>query len=77
MVAMVEEVEEASHGVAFGTRITANRLVQFVAPLLLGLVAQALGYAAMFLVAAAAVGATAVGLVLLRRRFRAIDWTAG
>ena len=77
MVAMVEEVAVASHGVAFGTRITANRLVQFVAPLAMGLVAQALGYAAMFLVAAAVVAVTAVGLAALRRRYRAIDGASG
>jgi len=73
MVTMVEEVPTETHGVAFGARITANRLVQFVAPLLLGLVAQAAGYAPMFVVAAVAIGVTAVGLVVRRRAYRAIE----
>lgn len=73
MAAVVEEVEPRSHGTVFGARITANRAAQFVAPLLLGLVAQAMGYAAMFVVAAAVVAATVVGLSVRRRRYRAID----
>lgn len=57
----------------FGARITANRAAQFVAPLLLGLVANALGYAAMFVVAAAVVAATVVGLLARRARYGTID----
>lgn len=71
MVAMVEQVDVAAHGIAFGLRITGNRLVQFTAPVVLGLVAQAVGYAPMFVVAAAAILSTGVGLVALRRRFAA------
>lgn len=77
MVAMIEEVDVSSHGTAFGMRITANRLVQFVAPLLLGLIAQAFGYATMFVAAAALVGSTAVLLAAQRRRFGAIDGPTG
>lgn len=73
MVTMVEEVPDVRHGVAFGTRITANRLVQFVAPLLLGLVAQAAGYAPMFVVSAAVIGLTAAGLLVRRQLYRGID----
>jgi MFS family permease len=73
MVAMLEEVEPATHGTAFGLRITANRLVQFTSPLLLGVVAQLLGYPAMFAVAAVAIAATAVLLAARRGRFGAID----
>lgn len=67
MVGVVEEVDLGGHGVAFGLRITVNRAVQFLAPLLLGLVAQVAGYVPMFLVAAAAIVAT-VGLLAARRR---------
>lgn len=77
MVAVVEEVPASGHGVAFGLRITANRLVQFVAPLLLGLVAQLADYASMFLVASLAVLATAGLLQVRRMRYRAIDGEAG
>jgi MFS family permease len=73
MVSMVEEVERATHGTAFGLRITANRLVQFTSPLLLGLVAQALGYRPMFVVAAVAIGSTAAFLAARRHRFAAIE----
>jgi len=73
MVSMVEEVERATHGTAFGLRITANRLVQFTSPLLLGLVAQALGYRAMFVVAALVIGTTAALLAARRDRFAAIE----
>jgi hypothetical protein len=72
MVTMVEDVPSASHGVALGSRITVNRLVQFAAPLLLGLVAQASGYRAMFAVAAIVVAMTAFGIVARRRSFRTI-----
>jgi MFS family permease len=77
MVAMVDEVDPASHGTAFGLRITANRLAQFTSPLLLGLVAQLLGYPAMFAVAAAAIAATATLLAARRGRYGVIDRVAG
>ena len=77
MVGVVEQVEESGHGVAFGLRITLNRAVQFVAPLALGVVAQFAGYAAMFVVAAAAIGAVGVVLVVRRDRFRVIDGATG
>jgi MFS family permease len=77
MVGMVAEVPVDAHGVAFGTRITANRLVQVVTPLLLGLLAQGAGYAPMFVVAAVAIASTAVGLIVRRRVFRAIDGSDG
>jgi len=77
MVGMVAEVPLDAHGVAFGTRITANRLVQFVAPLVLGLLAQGIGYAPMFVVAAVAIASTAVGLIVRRRAFRTIDGSGG
>jgi MFS family permease len=73
MVAMVEQVPGEAHGVAFGTRITANRLAQFVAPLVLGVLAQAAGYGAMFVVAAAVIATTAAGLIARRHVYRAID----
>lgn len=73
MVGVVEEVEAGGHGVAFGLRITANRAVQFVAPLLLGVVAQLLGYAPMFLVAAALIVATGLMIAARGDRYRVID----
>jgi len=73
MVGVVEQIEVHEHGMAFGARITANRLVQFVAPLILGLVAQVAGYVAMFLVAALAVGATVASLTVRRDRFAVIE----
>ncbi len=73
MVGVVEQIDVHEHGMAFGARITANRLVQFIAPLLLGLVAQLAGYVAMFLVAAAAVAATVWALTLRRDRYVVIE----
>lgn len=73
MVGVVEQIDVHEHGMAFGARITANRLVQFVAPLLLGVVAQLAGYVAMFLVAAAAVAATVWLLAVQRDRFAVIE----
>jgi len=73
MVGVVEQIDVREHGMAFGARITANRLVQFVAPLLLGVVAQLAGYVAMFLVAAAAVAATVWALTLRRHRYAVIE----
>jgi sugar phosphate permease len=67
MAAMVEEVAAERHGFALGTRITANRLAQVVAPLALGAAAQALGYAATFLLAAGFLAAMTGGLLRLRR----------
>lgn len=64
MVSVVEEVVPGGHGAAFGLRVTANRLAQIVASLLLGLAAQVAGYGVMFLLAAVAVGL--VGAVLHR-----------
>jgi MFS family permease len=66
MVSVVEQVESSGHGVAFGLRITINRSVQFVAPLVLGAVAQFAGYVPMFLVASMIIAATA-GLLAWRR----------
>lgn len=76
MVAVVEEVEPSGHGVAFGLRITVNRAAQFLAPLLLGMVAQAFGYAPMFLVAAGSVAGIGVLLWSRQASFRAIDGSA-
>ena len=73
MVTVVEEVPTHGHGVAFGARITANRLVQFVTPLLLGLVAQAFGYAPMLLVAGVAVAIPGAVLLGRRQRYAVID----
>ncbi|MDR9392416.1 MAG: MFS transporter [Trueperaceae bacterium] len=67
MAAMVEEVAAERHGFALGTRITANRLAQVVAPLALGAAAQAFGYAATFLLTAGFLAAMTGGLGRLRR----------
>lgn len=73
MVSVVEEVESSGHGVAFGLRITVNRSVQFVAPLVLGVIAQVGGYVPMFVVASLVVVATAGLLVSKREMYRVID----
>ena len=67
MASMVEEVPSERHGFALGTRITANRFAQVVAPLALGAMAQALGYAATFLLTAGFLAAMTVGLLRVRR----------
>lgn len=66
MVTVVERVAAAERGTAFGLRLTANRLLQVTGPLALGLIAQSVGYRAMFPLAA-----TFVGLSLLILLIRA------
>ncbi len=75
MVAVVEEVATNRHGVALGTRITTNRLVQFVAPIVLGLVAQVINYAVMFQIASLCVAAAAILLISRREVYSVIDKT--
>lgn len=73
LVAVVEDVPSAEHGTAFGVRITANRGVQLVMPLLLGAVAQVAGYAAMFVVAGMLTAGTVATLAWQHRRFAGVD----
>jgi MFS family permease len=69
MVAVVDRVADAERGIAFGLRLTANRLLQVTGPLALGLVAQLVGYRAMFPIAAAFSLTTVVLLIARRRHF--------
>lgn len=69
MVTVVEEVSAAQRGTVFGVRLTANRFMQVVGPLALGLLAQLVGYRAMFPIAALATAATVLLLVMGRRHF--------
>lgn len=66
MVTVVDGVDAAERGTAFGLRLTANRSVQVVGPLLLGTIAQWVGYGAMFPIAAVVTSLT-VALLLFRR----------
>lgn len=72
MVSVIEQVEAGGHGLAFGLRVTANRMVQVVTPLVLGVVAQFAGYAAMFVLAAAVVAVIAALLGVRARAFTAV-----
>lgn len=73
MVAVVEGVEPEQRGTAFGLRLSANRLLQVLGPLALGLMAQAVGYRWMFPLAALATSVTVVILLLKRRHFSEAD----
>jgi MFS family permease len=68
MVAVVDRVAAAERGTAFGLRLTANRLMQVTGPLALGLIAQSVGYQAMFPISAA-VAALTVALLIVRRGY--------
>jgi MFS family permease len=69
MVAVVDRVDAAERGIAFGLRLTANRLLQVTGPLALGLIAQLAGYRAMFPIAALLSAVTVVVLLARRRHF--------
>ena len=69
MVTVVEQVGPAERGTAFGLRLTANRFMQVVGPLGLGLIAQVAGYQAMFPIAALVTGFTVLFLIAGRTRF--------
>jgi|GEM_PF-4741420 len=69
MVTMVDDVAVDQQGFALGVRITANRLAQFLSPLMLGAIAQWVGYSLTFVVAGALIAAMAwVAWVLGARR---------
>ena len=69
MVTVVDQVAAAQRGTAFGLRLTANRFMQVVGPLGLGLIAQLAGYRAMFPIAALVTGLTVVVLLAGHRHF--------
>lgn len=73
LAGVVEQAPEEEYGVAFGVRITGNRLVQFGAPLALGLIAQLAGYPVMFLTAGAITFGTVGVLLANASRFRAVE----
>jgi MFS family permease len=73
MVAVVDRVAAAERGTAFGLRLTANRLMQVTGPLALGLIAQSVGYQAMFPIAAGVAGLTVVLLLLRRGYFGSLE----
>ena len=56
MVVVVDRVQEFEKGLALGVRLTGNRLAQFISPLTLGLLAEAIGLGRMFLTGALLVG---------------------
>ncbi|MEX2541330.1 MAG: MFS transporter [Trueperaceae bacterium] len=66
MVAVVDRVAAKERGMAFGLRLTANRLMQVTGPLALGLIAQTVGFQAMFPIAAL-ISCTSIVLLLARR----------
>ncbi len=67
MVAVVEDVATERHGFALGTRITANRVAQFSAPLAIGALAQAFGYTVTFLLSAGFLTLMTLALPLVQR----------
>jgi len=67
MVAVVEDVATERHGFALGTRITANRIAQFSAPLAIGALAQAFGYTVTFLLSAGFLTLMTLALPLVQR----------
>jgi MFS family permease len=69
MVAVVDRVAASERGTAFGLRLTANRLMQVTGPLALGLIAQSVGYQAMFPISAAVAALTVVLLIVRRGYF--------
>jgi MFS family permease len=76
MVAVVDRVASSERGTAFGLRLTANRLMQVTGPLALGLIAQSVGYRAMFPISAA-VAALTVVLLIVRRGYFGSDGDSG
>lgn len=70
MVTVVERVSAAERGISFGLRLTANRFMQVIGPIALGLIAQAVGYRGMFPIAGAAVLVTVTILLFRHHHFR-------
>lgn len=69
MVTVVDGVNSSERGIAFGMRLTANRLMQVTGPLALGLIAQLVGYQAMFPLAAGFAALTVLLLIARRDHF--------
>lgn len=55
MVAVIEDVRAGNRGFVLGLRLTGNRVAQLIGPLLLGIVAEPLGFGPAFLVGAVVV----------------------
>lgn len=63
LVILSEHVEPGERPSALGLRLTVNQGTQLLAPMALGVVAQAIGYGAAFVVAGLAMAALAAGMV--------------
>lgn len=70
LVILSEHVEAAERPSALGLRLTVNQGTQLLAPLVLGVVAQAAGYAAAFVVAGLALAALAAVMVRVAAGYR-------
>jgi MFS family permease len=68
MVTVVEESEPGNRGFLLGLRLTGNRVAQLVGPLVIGLVADALGFGPAFLAGALVVVVGSFLLLLFRPR---------
>jgi len=69
VVSVVEHVKEHERGFALGLRLTGNRASQILSPLLLGLVAQRVGFGAMFFTGSIALVAFSLLIVRLKPSF--------
>jgi MFS family permease len=70
MVVLAEHAPTAQRASALGMRLTANRIVQFLAPLVVGFLAEAAGFGVAFAVAGAVVTGCLVLIIRLAREGR-------